>query len=315
MLDPDILVPSLPSPEELRATWPWTHGFARELLELRQTPFSGSHLIVGSDYSGSHVDSQFRTYGFLIADADMSPFWPMRIRRVRDGILKERRMSFKNLNDVRRREALIPFLEAAEAFTGHVVVVAVAKKLSYLTSYRQAIKRWSDLHGVKARWESRAFEEMSRVAHFFSLFVAAWSSPAMNVSWFTDEDDIVANADRLEDAHQFAAKLSNLHVRHQLGEFMMNTPAVVPDDFALEDFLAIPDLAAGMVGEILAKHNPQWSSHAPSSASSSGLSAKSDIIADWFWHNEGTLRKTCILIQAAGEGQYGIGTLKSRMSQ
>lgn len=299
-------------PEDLRAAWPWTAGFLRKLRELRQTPFSGSHLLIGSDYSGSHGGSDFHTYGFLIADADMSSSWPARVLSVRERILKERRMSFKSLNDTCRRDALIPFLEAAESFTGHVVVVAVTKKLAYLTSHQKTLRLWSDLHRVGARWQPRAFEEMARVAHFFSLFLAVWSSSAMNVSWLTDEDEIVANADRLEDAHQLAARLSTLYVHHQLGEFMMNTPAVLPSEFAFEDFLSIPDLAAGMIGEVLAKKQPKWGRE--TSLQSTKLTEKSEIISDWFWHNEGTLRKICILIQSSGDRQYGIGSLESRIS-
>lgn len=202
----------------------------------------------GSDYSGSHSGSQFRTYGFVVGDADASPEWPSRCRKSRSAFLADgRRMAFKSLNDGQRRRALIPFLEASEAINGHVVVVAINKKLTHISTHQGSVAVWEALHGFKARWDPRVFEEMVRVSHFFSLFLAAWSSPNMNISWMTDEDDIVANAERLDDAHQFAARLSMLHVPHHLGEFMMNTPAVMPDELMFEDFLAIPDLAAGMI--------------------------------------------------------------------
>lgn len=87
----------------------------------------------GSDYSGSHGDSQFRTYGFVIGDADASPEWPSRCRKSRNAFLADgRRMAFKSLNDSQRRRALIPFLEASEAINGHVVVVAINKKLTHI---------------------------------------------------------------------------------------------------------------------------------------------------------------------------------------
>ncbi|MGD0443450.1 MAG: hypothetical protein ABSA39_05890 [Edaphobacter sp.] len=148
------------------------------------------------------------------------------------------------------------------------------------------------------------------MSHFFSLFLAAWSSPNMNISWMTDEDDIVANAERLDDAHQFAARLSMLHVPHHLGEFMMNTPAVMPDELMFEDFLAIPDLAAGMIGEILKTKAVNQFKAGLSPYNDQPLTGKSDIIADWFWHNSGTLKKTCILIDQTEEGKFGIGQLR-----
>jgi hypothetical protein len=265
----------------------------------------------GSDYSGSNGGSQFRTYGFVIGDADASPEWPSRCRKSRSAFLADgRRMAFKSLNDSQRRRALIPFLEASEAINGHVVVVAINKKLTHISTHQGSVAVWEALHGFKARWDPRVFEEMVRVSHFFSLFLAAWSSPNMNISWMTDEDDIVANAERLDDAHQFAARLSMLHVPHHLGEFMMNTPAVMPDELMFEDFLAIPDLAAGMIGEILKTKAANQFKAGLGVYNDQPVTEKSDIIADWFWHNSGTLKKTCILIDQTEEGKFGVGQLR-----
>lgn len=43
-------------------------------------------------------------------------------------------MSFKNMNDIQRHRALVPFLEAAECLDGHIVTVAVTKDLGYLSA-------------------------------------------------------------------------------------------------------------------------------------------------------------------------------------
>jgi hypothetical protein len=172
---------------------------------------------------------------------------------------------------------------------------------------------WPTEHGGRSAslgQQLAHLEEMARVAHFFSLFLSVWSSPGMNISWMTDEDDIVANAGRLEDAHQFAARLSGIYVPHSLGEFMMNTPAVIADESAFEDFLAIPDLAAGMLGEVLSINSSDEAIRRPGMHGQKPLTQKSDTIADWFWHSTGTLKKTCILIDRATEGNFSIGQLK-----
>lgn len=128
---------------------------------LRDKPFRGSHLLFGSDYSGDHRGSRFRVYCFVIADADASPEWPIRCRGVRCKFLKDgRRMSFKNLNDIHRRRALVPFLEAAEFLDGHVVGVTVAKELLRLSTGTNTMVLWQKLHGFRAKWDSRAFEQM-----------------------------------------------------------------------------------------------------------------------------------------------------------
>lgn len=297
----------------LNGAWPWAGAFLRQLQSQRPKPLLGSHILFGSDYSGSHSGSRFQIYGFVVADADASPDWPRRSRVVRGSYLPDgRRMSFKNLNDALRQRALIPFLEAAECLEGHVVVVAVSKELNYLSTRRGSMDIWRKIFGMTANWNDRAFEQMARVAHFFSLFLCAWSSPGANISWITDEDEIVANADRLEDAHQFAARLSRVQLKHALGEFMMNTPAIAGDEPAFEDYLAVPDLAAGMIGEVLALEHQQ-SDGSPGAHGQKQLTGKSDVIADWFWHNDGSLRKTCILINRSKEGRFGLGTLDMRL--
>src|ERR1700722_6035122 len=95
----------------LENPWPWTTGFLRQLRQARPNAFLGPHLMFGSDYSGDHSESQFHVYGFVIADEAASPEWPARSWLVREKFLRDgRRMSFKNMNDNQRRQALVPFL-------------------------------------------------------------------------------------------------------------------------------------------------------------------------------------------------------------
>ena len=285
----------------------------RYLLQMRDAPFGGSHLMFGSDYSGDHGTSEFRVYSFIVADEEGSPDWPPRCRAVRDAHLTEgRRMAFKNMNDGQRRRALIPFLEAAECLDGHVVVVAVTKKLVHLSASASAKRAWDGIHGLQASWDLKTFEQMTRVAHFFSMLLGVWSSPGMDVTWITDEDSVVANPRRLDDMHQFAASISGLYVPHRLGTFAMNTASYETDTLGFEDFVAIPDLAAGMISEVLMLRHINEMGR--SRFGSEGLSDKADVIADWFWHRLGSLKKTCIKIDAAEgkPGQFGIGELKMK---
>jgi len=186
----------------------------------------------------------------------------------------------------------------------------VTKELTWLTGSPTSMEQWHGSPGLKARWDHSAFEEMTRVAHFFSLLVGAWSSPDMHISWFTDDDVIVANEDRLDDMHLLTAKVSSFYVKHQLGEFMFNRVSAAPENRAFEDFLAIPDLAAGMFSETLSsrtKHSDQPDNRLRIDAY---LSEKSEVISSWFAHSQGTLKKTCILIDKKPDGRFGIGELQ-----
>jgi hypothetical protein len=212
-------------------------------------------------------------------------------------------MSFKNMNDAYRRQALVPFLEAAEYLEGSVITVAVAKELGYLSATRETVTAMKTL---RARWDRRSFERMARVVHFFSLFLGAWSAPGADVTWITDDDSMVANADRLEDMHQLAARFSGLYLPHSMGIFAMNTVAIDDNERHFEDFVAIPDLAAGMIGEVMSLRSRRQNSE----FGGDGLSNKSEVIADWFWHRSGSLKKACILIDRAGRQKYGVGELR-----
>lgn len=290
----------------LSLAWPWTTGFKRQLRQLRSKPFSGSHLLFGSDYSGDHSGSRFHVYGFVIVDADSSPEWPVRCGDVRRSFLADgRRMSFKNLNDRHRRLALIPFLKAAEFLDGHVVAVAISKELKRMSTSNNSLSQWRNLHGLQAKWDDRGFEQMFRVSHFFSLFLSEWSNTGMHVSWITDNDRIVANSGRLDDMHQLAASLASIYVPHQLGEFMMNTVSVDSEGRSFEDFVSIPDLAAGMISEALcgiSTNEAFYKQHLKPKE----LSEKSEIISDWFWHRRGSLKKTCIVIDRFDKDTFGV---------
>jgi len=90
---------------------------------------------------------------------------------------------------------------------------------------------------------------------------------------------------------------------------MMNTVSVDTQNRAFEDFVAIPDLAAGMVAEVLSGAPVDGAFGGPGSCIQPELSDKSEIIADWFGHSTGRLKKSCILIDRASEGKFGIGEL------
>jgi hypothetical protein len=215
-------------------------------------------------------------------------------------------MSFKNLGDSRRQQALVPFLQSADAINGHLVALVVAKKLSNLSwrgRFDETVPMRLGLHGA---WKQSSFEAMFRSAQMFALMLGIWSRPWTNVTWISDQDEIVANDDRLDDAQQLAAKLNTQLVPHHMGKFAMNSTAVDGDDRAFEDFVAIPDLAAGMLSEIASSFVADPGNPDNYINSTTDLSHKTEIISDWFWWPHANLRRTCILVDAAGPHQFKV---------
>jgi hypothetical protein len=291
----------------LQTLWPWTKSVEHILRYTQPRPFTGSHLALGSDYSGDHKGSGYRTYCYLIMDTDTSSDWPRLRSQVRRHFLPNgRRMSFKNLGDGHRQRALVPFLQSANTINGHLVALVVTKKLSNL-SWRGLFDETTPKRlGLRGVWKERSFEAMFRSAQMFALMLSIWSRPWVDVTWITDQDEIVANDNRLDDAQQLAARLSAQFVPHHMGVFAMNSTVIDGDDRAFEDFVAVADLAAGMLSEIASSFVSRPGAPEYSISPTINLSHKTEIISDWFWWPHANLKRTCILIDAADSHQFKV---------
>src|SRR5664279_1057869 len=98
---------------EATDNWPfkWPPLLVDKLRQLGLPRLETPDLWVASDYSGAQRGSRFMMIGVLIGDAGHSAEWELRRRKIRKQHLPDsRRMSFKGLNDSKRRAALIPFL-------------------------------------------------------------------------------------------------------------------------------------------------------------------------------------------------------------
>lgn len=124
----------------------------------------------------------------------------------------------------------------------------------------------------------------------------------MNVCWITDQDQSVANENRLDDIQKIAARLTMLLVKHPMGEFAMNSTAIDDVQRTFEDLCALPDLAAGMVAEVCAGLQRSSTDRYGTQVSTlkKSLDRKSEIISDWFWYSASRLQKTMIRIDKIG---------------
>ena len=265
--------------------------------------FPGPHLFVGTDFGGNHKGSRYQTYAYLLVE-DTPTRWLSMMREIRNSYLEDsRRMSFKKLGDPQRQAALIPFLDAADALSGHLVVFAVHKRVRLHPTKKGDLPDWQKRAQLSARWNHRALEEAIRKVHFFALLVGQWSSSKMDVTWISDEDEFVGNEKRLDDAQKLAAMFTKLYQPHGLGVFAMNTTSVDGADRYFEDLVAIPDLVGGMLAELSSalSGNSSWSDlGAENLLDDEKVQAKTWLISDWFWQSEAKLRKTCVILDDVG---------------
>jgi hypothetical protein len=288
----------------LRKVFPWGESIQKILWQAQPIPFTQRNVFIASDYSGEHKGARYKVYAFLVADSSPSEFRGA-MKRIRKTILTDgRRLSFKQLSDPARQAALVPYLQAADTLTGHLVVIAVDKRIKWLVARKGEMCRWQDALHLNARWTDHAFEDMARKGYMTALFLSLWSRPMMNVDWITDQDQAVANMDRLDDTHRFAARMASLLLPHDMGEFGMNSTVIDEPDRALEDVCALPDLVAGMASDICTALARQggWLQTRRLELSEGAISGKAAFLADWFWHTSSRLNKTMIQMDRAATG-------------
>lgn len=298
--------------DDLRLAFPWSPRFISILRGVLPAPFTSSHIMVGSDYSGIHRRSDYRVYSFLIADTDNSPDYPELRRQLRAELLRDgRRMSYKKLNDRIRQKALFPFLKTADSFTGLCCAIVVHKGLERMSTSPNSLNLWQKLHGLEARWGRLAFEAMARISHFYCLLLSVVSSPHQHVTWITDQDEIIANDDRLTDVMNFVAKMSGLYIEHQLGEFAMNSTQVDIGDREFEDFVAIPDLVAGAFADIVTvwSQQPGWRDGGDLTLKPDAIPAKANVISAWFCSESPKLRRCTVLIDKFDKHRFVVQNL------
>lgn len=218
------------------------------LPDLRGGPL----LLIGSDYSGQHKSSSYEAMAFLICDWSRSFPWIAQQRKVRDVLMPDdRRFGFKNMKDSVRRAALPHFLHAAERLTGLALVVLIHKSVGTLFGADVDVTTLNEWMKPMATWPLSTLERAMRASTFVSLLLAGLSGPGQNVVWITDADDIAANETRHGQFVHLFGHVSGHILGHQLGHLRIATTNSDNGDRGIEDFVAIPDLAAGAICDVL----------------------------------------------------------------
>jgi hypothetical protein len=213
-------------------------------------------LFIATDYSGEHANADYQVISIVITDVyaigDWNPFrLEVRQRYLPDG----RRMSFKQLRDHKRWQGLIPFLSAANELRGLSATIAIHSSIDTLFSGSAPLDLSVPDFVKFAHWNKKTLEKLFRIIHFISVFLAGMSRAGQNVFWFTDDDSIAPNVQGLTELTELFAYVASGYLTHMLGHLRVGTPARSDTkDRLLEDLLAIPDLVAGTIAEVLTAH-------------------------------------------------------------
>lgn len=291
--------------------FPWVPHLAARLKERNLSPLSGPDLWVASDYSGAHRGSRFSSVAVMIVDAADSIEWHAKRMAVRQQYLADgRRMSFKALNDSNRRAALVPFLDAADSIRGATIVFAIDKRLRNFADFKGFYEGLKERGIVLGEWKADSFEHMIAVTHTISVLLGTITRQGQSVTWISDADECFATDVHKRDCAKMIGIFSGFYVEHTMGTLAVGTTELDEGDRLEEDLTAIPDLAAGAVGELFNSMAQEFGK-VPGIASylPRQLSRKSDLITSWFFAPNAWHQKIACVAQSASGGRAQIGAL------
>jgi DNA-binding PucR family transcriptional regulator len=206
-------------------------------------------------------------------------------------------MSFKDLNDALRINALASFLEAASQLNGVLACVAVEKSFSLTGKDR--------LPPLQHSWAADPLEKLLEICVFGGGFVDGLRGAGQDLHWITDDDAIVATDAAQDDAGNLMGSFLHKYPEEFLRIGLGVASQFSDDDRRAEDIVAIPDLAAGPFCEALTtlgKSNIPTSETWPSN-SSLLLQLKSSLINVWRSDFDKPLRHLNVVIRATENGK------------
>jgi len=271
-------------------------AYPNSLPDLR----SGPSLLLASDYGGQHKSAPYEAFSFLIADLSYCGDWNQMRSRIRKEFLRDnRRMGYKGMNDRRKRSALLPFLRAADNIPGLVLTVLVDKRLQAELLFSGAER--GSVPDLLQSWPVPVVKKFIWVIHVGSALVAGLSAKGQNLLWITDEDDIAANDSRIIEATPLVAGILSQYLPHDMAHLRFGTTKCDSGDLLLEDFAAIPDLAAGALVEI-----PKVDTVRLDSGVRTPLRGyvpwKALSILSWLGRGSGELRKISVVVDQGDSG-------------
>jgi len=269
---------------------------------------SSLSLLLGSDYSGETSDAPYYVYSFILTTLDSWAKWePVRIQIRKEIFSDSRRMSFKNLGDNQRKRALMPMLNAANSLEGLSFSIAINKTCKSFFSGEVPLDLQNPSFEPYKKWKKSVLKKAFITVHFLAFLLAGLSKKGQNVLWFTDEDNIAANDQRVYELTNLFAWISSEYLRFSLGHLRCGTSRSDNGTQQLEDFLAIPDLIGGAISEQLKIKNRE-----PSELSGvfwmhrGDFSDKTRSITWWFSNCDFPLKRLVCLVDPPKEGQEDV---------
>ena len=270
-----------------------------------------------SDYSmvGDNKDG-FEVYSFLAVDETglTDAVHDLHAARERCPKLAGRRISYTKLGDKIKQEAMPEFFLAYQRIRGLVVSFAVSRELGALFRPSNTASQEFDAELVRAfsLFGGTTVERAGRILHFASILTGGLAPAGQKVLWITDEDDIVASPTHQQALGVLYRNLSSHCLNRQLADARLARVSDTKPQLSVEDLLAVPDLIAGAIGEVL---DNGWQRHAAAPTgfvlpTHPDVRKKSLAVVGNLLTDIGTLRHTTICIGPGNSGKPKLNSFR-----
>ena len=155
-----------------------------------------------------------------------------------------------------------------------------------------------------AGWKDHAFERLFSVTSLLGVLVAGLSAPDQNIWWLTDQDEIVANDQRMQTTTKVFGAVLGRYLPHKLGALRCGTDLFDQGVGHIRDLVGLTDLASGAFADMWHSNSthcalPTGSEFVPSTAS---VPPKARVIVEWFSREGKPLKKlVCVFDPLLGE--------------
>jgi hypothetical protein len=237
------------------------HLLANIVRQISELPdFSDDKKIaVLSDFGGEHPSAHFNTYSFLfLAYNKVGPFADKvdALRQKHNLLDPYSEFAYKRLRSGARSRALPEFLQLIDSFIhGAIVTIAIDKRIDTVFGpSKQQTHPVISAHLVTrglGQWSGYAAEKVLRACHMIGLFASLLTTDQQRLLWYCDNDLINDDSSAREFSHtrEIFIRVVSLYVRR--GFEVLGFAKAFEKKSHLDDLLSVPDLAAGVVQDVL----------------------------------------------------------------
>ena len=264
---------------------------------------------VFSDFGGEHAGAEFATYSVLIMSLNkVGPFQTAieALRRKYSMVDPYSEFAYKKLSKGVRSRAIGEFLHIVDNFIhGALITVAIDKHLKTVFGVSKNHAHAGITEQLAAmglgRWKGEVAEKAGRVCHTICAFLSLTMYPNQRVLWYCDNDSINENSGvrTFENTREIFARVLGMYTQNYLD--VLGFAKSFTDKSHYDDLLSVPDLAAGVVQDLLRAHKTGVDQV-------SGGEEKAAVMR-WIANRSKFLSKITIQLVPLPDGQIGVGSV------